>query len=176
MMGSLSSGSGTSGKRAVGPAGGMCDVRAPMLKSKVVAPQYPLQRSLDPDEDLLPLSQFSISSVGHSSVRGTTKLGVGAGISTTPGIGKKAAPVTQQPVVTKAQDVVPFGRAPGRSSGPAMLKPKAANRRAESNATPTVAKQPAAFQPQRAVGVIDSSSEVHGEEKLEVGEGRGNAR
>ena len=70
---------------------------------------------------------------------------------------------------------MPFGREPGRSSGPAMLKPKAAKRPAASKPPPTLTKQPASFQPQRAVVVIDSSSEVDGEEELEVGDGRGTA-
>ena len=125
---------------------------------------------------MLPLSQIHHQQRGPQLSTRHNQAGCGGWDFHHAGMGKKAAPVSQQPVVTKAQDVLLFGRAPGRSSGPAMLKPKAANRRAESNATPTVAKQPAAFQPQRAVGVIDSSSEVHGEEKLEVGEGRGNAR
>ena len=138
---------------------------------------------------MLPLSQIPHQGCGPQlSTRGPSKLGVGAGISTTPGIGKKAAHVSQQPVATEAQDVVPPVHAPERSSGLAMLKPTAAKCPAASKAEPPAAKRPvapkappmaakqsAASQTHCSVVVVESGSSAS-EQELEVGEGRGTAQ
>ena len=118
--------------------------------------------------------RFFIRRVGRSSFLETAKPGVGVGILTTPGMGKKAAPVVQQLIVIKAQYGVPFGRALERSCAPAMSKPTAAKRPAVSRAQPTAAKLPAASLAKPTVVVLESSSlvsKVTEEEELEIGEG-----
>ena len=118
--------------------------------------------------------RFFIRRVGCSSFLETAKPGVGVGIPTMPGMGKKAAPIVQQPIVIKAQDGLPFGRALERSCWPAKSKPTGAKRPAVSRAQPTAAKLPAASLAKPTVVVLESSSlvsKVTEEEELEIGEG-----
>ena len=188
-VGPVLPGSGAAAYRAVDVAGSRGYVQAPPLTRKVVAPEYPVQRSLDLEDELLPLSQILHQKSGSQIVTGgAAKQGVGAGIPTTRGLGKKAPSVVQQPVLIKPQDFLPFGRALERSCETAMLKPTTAKRPAASKAQPPAAKRPdaskapptaaeqlAASQSQRAVVVVESGSSASASE-LEVGEGRGTAQ